>query len=676
MKKRFFHRTIAAVLAAVMMLSQAPVTAKAADTKSVTVSTQKELSSALKNTKVTTITIKTSKAVTLSTGKKQYPKKTLIVNSPKATINNGSTFQAIKVNDVAVYKEYGKNNNYTITDKKLSFHVTKKASVSKINVAKADVVLNAQVDGVLSNLTLSNGCEVSLTGDTIKAIRVINNGYWTEFKTSVPISLESSKFMFLELHGDARNCSIVSKADIDIRADKNVSIRSIHLSGINSKASVAAGGLIESFVIYEKAQVEFSGTGKARVVLQKGADGSSLVSSIQLNVTADAAAEVILKEGAESTILSESQNTLLDVKNYTETDIELNRVGGHIWVAPMKVDVTNAPEIMYAYIDNLRQITVKFNKPILATTEAYQFFIDGKPVCSEVQNATTSWGSKNAQANVTCLDYKNADTWKISLGSDEKGEQIYLKQGGHSLTVKDIKDTNGNILPLQTVELNYVDGVKPAIQSVVANSRRQITVTFTEPIDPNTELFRFAIDGIGLAEGEYYQYTEKWGAKDHLSTIRSTSDYVQNVWEITLGTTEFDYPLQMLTGYHELTVSGIRDYAGNECSSQTFGFYVGTDSVSPEIVDVLYVGNSEVFILFSENVYGVIGVYIEDGYGNVIKGTSELISNFDRVYVRLDHDLVETKGAVYSLQIVSSTIKDAQANHLANLTKKYVIARY
>lgn len=65
-------KSCVAALSTAVVLTAMPAQVNAAPTKSVTVSTQKSLNAALKNSKVGTITIKTSKNVSLSIPNGKY----------------------------------------------------------------------------------------------------------------------------------------------------------------------------------------------------------------------------------------------------------------------------------------------------------------------------------------------------------------------------------------------------------------------------------------------------------------------------------------------------------------------------------------------------------------------------------------------------------------------------
>ena len=122
MKNKSATRLFAGLLVTATVLSSipaAPYTAQAASTKTVTVTTQKQLDAALKNKNVTGITIKTSKGVTFSIKSADYGKKTLTVNAAKATVTNAADFKALNIKDAKTFNEKGDSNKINITDKKL-----------------------------------------------------------------------------------------------------------------------------------------------------------------------------------------------------------------------------------------------------------------------------------------------------------------------------------------------------------------------------------------------------------------------------------------------------------------------------------------------------------------------------------------------------------------------------
>ena len=83
-----------AIVAAMLVTNIQPVPLAQAASKSVTVTTQKELNAALKNKKVSTITIKTSKKETFALKKGTY-QVNLVVDATNAKVVNKGNFKKI-----------------------------------------------------------------------------------------------------------------------------------------------------------------------------------------------------------------------------------------------------------------------------------------------------------------------------------------------------------------------------------------------------------------------------------------------------------------------------------------------------------------------------------------------------------------------------------------------------
>ena len=98
-------RVLASMLSFVVVLTTVFGTATTekvyAASKTATVATQNQLDAALKNSKITKITIKSSAKKTLTIKKGTYSKKALVVKGSKLTINNAGKFKAITVQDAS-----------------------------------------------------------------------------------------------------------------------------------------------------------------------------------------------------------------------------------------------------------------------------------------------------------------------------------------------------------------------------------------------------------------------------------------------------------------------------------------------------------------------------------------------------------------------------------------------
>ena len=114
-----FKKITCVMLTLALTLSIHPIHAEAAG-KSDVVSTQKKLDTALKDKKITKITIKTKKRISFKLNKGKYTTKSIVIDAPKATINNSGTFKKISITDASTFTEKVSGNQFSITDKKLT----------------------------------------------------------------------------------------------------------------------------------------------------------------------------------------------------------------------------------------------------------------------------------------------------------------------------------------------------------------------------------------------------------------------------------------------------------------------------------------------------------------------------------------------------------------------------
>ncbi len=133
-----------------------------------------------------------------------------------------------------------------------------------------------------------------------------------------------------------------SHARIVIAKDSN--IKEIVIGSPNSIVNIVADGNINMVTLLQPAQVSFSGTSSnVPVVVESAAAGSSLSSSIPLNLNMMADTSVDLNKGAEGTVLNRVDNTVeVSVTNDTKKEVQLltNNVGEQV-VAPGTSAVSN-----------------------------------------------------------------------------------------------------------------------------------------------------------------------------------------------------------------------------------------------------------------------------------------------------------------------------------------------
>lgn len=175
MKKGFFKKTGALMLAATLTVSMVQVPVYGATTKTVTVSNQKQLNKALKvakGKKVYSIIVKAGKDTKVTIPKENYKNVTIKVTGNKVTIKNNGTLKKIIINcsgNVSV-----KNNG---TVKKVEVQKAKKVSLSGNSKKTVDVVVSAKDTAITTAIAVKIKCtgdneNVTVTNKTDKVIKV------------------------------------------------------------------------------------------------------------------------------------------------------------------------------------------------------------------------------------------------------------------------------------------------------------------------------------------------------------------------------------------------------------------------------------------------------------------------------------------------------------------------
>ena len=198
MKNRKVTQLFAGLMVTAMVVTGVlpPSTAMAA-TKTVTIKTQKQLQTALKDKKVTSIIIKTSKGTTFTIKDGDYGKKNLIVSAPKATVKNSGDFKKIEIRDSKVVYDKGDGNNIVVKDtntlkldtseKSSDYRITVSAKGGRISLgnngsADVNVVLDKKASltvrsgAILESLTINADATVKISaGAVVKKLSIVGN---------------------------------------------------------------------------------------------------------------------------------------------------------------------------------------------------------------------------------------------------------------------------------------------------------------------------------------------------------------------------------------------------------------------------------------------------------------------------------------------------------------------
>ncbi len=226
-KKRIVARALAAALAFSTVFGISAPTDVYAATKTVTVSTQKDLNAALKDNKIKKIIIKSPSKKSFTIKKGSYKKKTLIVNGAKLNVTNAGKFQSITIKDALKYTEAAKNNAVKVTDDKLSLVIESNAVVRSVELAKTGAKDSLVVDGTLKALNITKKSDVTLKGDTQKAVPVTVNAKDSTVSSQIKVKIETSVDLKAEFGAGAEGSKITCAADgikLDVTNNSGASV--------------------------------------------------------------------------------------------------------------------------------------------------------------------------------------------------------------------------------------------------------------------------------------------------------------------------------------------------------------------------------------------------------------------------------------------------------------------
>lgn len=152
----------------VKVVTATPVVDPTEPTKTdATVTTQAELDAALKDTKITKITIKPATAANFVIAQGSYPNVDLIVDAPQSDVENSATFKSITVENIKAetFTEKATGNTFTWNAAKGRFVVSKGASVKSVSITKPSSKVSIKVEeGTVATINVSAKVELVVEG--------------------------------------------------------------------------------------------------------------------------------------------------------------------------------------------------------------------------------------------------------------------------------------------------------------------------------------------------------------------------------------------------------------------------------------------------------------------------------------------------------------------------------
>lgn len=330
--------------------------AKAPDTEQaqkedVTVSSQKQLEAALKNTAVKTLRFQTEAEGAFTIPKADYPGIDLIVEAPNADMENNGTFKSISVQAIkdSTWLENAAGNFLNIFAKTARIVVSQGASVRGIAFAQTGAKVALEVNGTVNGVSFQSpdtDAKVSVSqgsslgnvsaGEAAQRAKldIDVSGSVGDVKLAAP---QSEMNMSVADGGTVSNVSLdaaaeSAKADMDIKG--TVSDVSLDAPKADVKMAVDETGKVNGVTVSKEMNIALSGSTKTAIALKVSAS-ATITTSANVALDSSAGLKLVLEKGSEGSSIKVSGNTAavsLNVQNRTEINITIHTSAGNITV--------------------------------------------------------------------------------------------------------------------------------------------------------------------------------------------------------------------------------------------------------------------------------------------------------------------------------------------------------
>lgn len=185
-----------------------------------TVSTQKALTSALKDKNVKNLTIKTDKEVAFNIPSGNYGKVNLTVDAPNADVVNAGTFKSINIKAIKpnTWKEKAKGNTITVTADDARIVVEAGASLSKVTVSQEGGKIKIEAAGTIDVIQIDAAVDVSLAVDgTVGEVAV-------SAPAKVAVEGKTTAAIPIKVEETAKGADVTSSTPVEVKAATEISL--------------------------------------------------------------------------------------------------------------------------------------------------------------------------------------------------------------------------------------------------------------------------------------------------------------------------------------------------------------------------------------------------------------------------------------------------------------------
>lgn len=185
-----------------------------------TVSTQKALTSALKDKNVKNLTIKTDNEVAFNIPSGNYGKVNLTVDAPNADVVNAGTFKSINIKAIKpnTWKEKAKGNTITVTADDARIVVEAGASLSKVTVSQEGGKIKIEAAGTIDAIQIDAAVDVSLAVDgTVGEVAV-------SAPAKVAVEGKTTAAIPIKVEETAKGADVTSSTPVEVKAATEISL--------------------------------------------------------------------------------------------------------------------------------------------------------------------------------------------------------------------------------------------------------------------------------------------------------------------------------------------------------------------------------------------------------------------------------------------------------------------
>jgi len=468
-----------------------------------TVATQAELTAALADTTLKSITVKTDSTASFTIPAGAHTSVDLTVDAPNAEVTNSGVFKSITIAAIkdSTWTENAVGNNFKVDALKARIVVGTSASVTSVSVTKANADVAIIVNGKLAAVTISAKAKLALSGSATESVAVKIQAAGSELTADLPVAVEASADATITLQAKAEKSTVkITNTAATVTVKNNTSSTIAVTKADNKVQNVSPKG---SATI--KPSTSGTGTSTGGGSWGGGSSGSwgggsstTTPTTKPAEVYTQAELDSVLKDSSVNkiTILSRDvdgtsgaeDNTLtIPSGSYSKKELVVN--------APKKT-ITNegvfksveikdiAPETWYEKAKDNRFKVSAPNPHIVvekdAVVQAISFIKDAAKAITKVKleikgtvQAAISFETKVESAEVNVA--KDAEVGNVAFSTDAKDSEVKMNVSGKvgditcdaetaklGLTVEDNGATVGTVSVNKqaTVEIKAAEGVE------------------------------------------------------------------------------------------------------------------------------------------------------------------------------------------------------------------------